>query len=252
MDTVDINAWKDLLSSLKEISAQNAAVIKDIRTEMELQRQKNKKEIQKVSAQLSNQTLELEELLATLDTDDLFSLPSDQNALKELKSALEDQIEKSRKLLKQTEDMLEVSIAPSSTETAEKVKVGTRSNKEKSLVYAPRNFKKEYLVGNWIHYYDKQNKESQKFTCQTFTPNNVIREYDIQGGSILHQREGTYTIDDQVVEVTFRDGSQARYTVEGFGDSSMDYDINGSKIRFDYMPDELLNSVINASSKIGI
>lgn len=241
MNTTDVNVWKELLQELLETSDQNNVILSEIREEIERQKQRNKKEVQQVAFALEKQKGELESLIQELQESSLFSMPGDKDALDSFVSTITAQLDKTNQLLNYTNSMLEA--GTTSPELIEKIRVGSRSGREKSHAYLPKLFRKEHLLGNWIHYFD-----NSTFTCQSFWDDNTFKEYDFEEGMVVGEREGTYEIESGDVKLAYANGKKDEYFVTGFSDERIDYLIHGSAVQFDYMPESLLNDFLDADS----
>ncbi|MCF0246880.1 MAG: hypothetical protein HUJ55_08685 [Ileibacterium sp.] len=244
MNTNDVKVWKELLDELKEISEQNRVILNEIKEEIELQKQRNKAEIQALSAEVSNQASALEALLRELESENLFGLPSDQTTLNSFKSTLQAQLEKTRQLVSYSRSLLDSQTTSQST--IEKIKIGTRRSRERSQNYLPKLFRSEYLLGNWILHHDDDN-----FTCQSFWDDETFKEYDFKGHELEAEREGTYEVGNGQVRLIYSDGTTKDYTVAGFTDQSIDYIIEGVPVQFDYMPENLLNDFLDGQIQKG-
>lgn len=237
MNTADIKVWKELLSQLQSTVSQNDVVIDEIREEVRLQQQRNKQEIRKLAAKIAEQSAALEALLAELNAGDLFSLPSDQETLESFRSSLQERLEASRMLVSYTGRMLDSKTTDN--ETMEKIRVGKRDEAQRTAGYVPRHFRQDLLLGNWIHHFS-----DQLFTCQSFWQDGTFKEYDFKDGSLIEEREGTYTVEDDRVYLSYEEGKKHVYTVTDFSDDFVDYLIEGTPVKFDYMPENLLNSFL--------
>lgn len=71
MNNNDINTWKELLQDLSDTVEQNKVIIREIKEEVELQKQRNKKEVQALSDEIAAQLADLESLLKELDQTEL-------------------------------------------------------------------------------------------------------------------------------------------------------------------------------------
>lgn len=244
MNTSDINAWKSLLSALEEASKENELVIHEIEEEIALQEQRKKQEVARLTEQLSVQIADLQNLLATLESTTLFSMPSDQEALASYKKAVAGRLEQAQKLYDQAEAMLTEKTAPLQegehavvVEEAEEV-----VTPEETVV--ENGFVQDNLLGNWIHYFDPN-----RFTCQSFWNDGAFKEYDFKNEKLIEEREGSYDVKDGKVSLTYADGHTAQYNVTGYSEDCIDYLIDEMPIRFDYMPEHKLNSYLESSLK---
>ncbi len=334
----DVKAWKEILNELKSSSEQNEVVISEIKEEIALQEQRNKREVQKQYEQLRDQTQALENLLQTLQTGTLFSLPADQDTLSSFEQTLNERLELSRQLMEDAKTLLDSQTTP--TETLEKLRNGSRRERNRSLLRNAtskeqlskedreareaqsltaianisttgfpslsdesqeesesqtstkeakairRNgrtsqqenkalpmranttktktswdgrasntansqeelavrakFPRQALLGNWIHYFSKE-----MFTCQCFWDDSEFKEYDFKNNELVEERSGKFHVKDGKVYMDYDEGRQAVYTVTGYSNDCLDYLINRTPIRFDYMPEELLNTLLENAS----
>lgn len=240
MNTTDIKVWKELLMQLQSAASQNEVVIDEIRQEVELQQQRNKREVSQLAQTVQQQSSSLEQLLKELDQGDLFSLPSDQKALESFRKSLQERLEASRMLLSYTSELLDSSTTDE--QTIEKIRIGKREEKEEKAASIPNYFRKDLLLGNWIHHFS-----DKLFTCQSFWSDGTFKEYDFQDGNLLSEREGSFTVDNGDVHLEYEEGKKADYHVSGFSDDFIDYIIDGTPVKFDYMPENLLNSFLDQS-----
>ncbi len=238
MNTNDINTWKELLQDLTDTVEQNKVIIREIKEEVELQKQRNKKEVQALSEEISSQLADLETLLKELDQTELFTLPSDLKTRDSFVATLTSQLDKSRNLVNYSSSLLESQTTPEST--IEKIKLGTRRSKERVHNYLPKLFRQEHILGNWVHHFNPD-----QFTCQSYWDDDTFKEYDFDHGSLVEEREGTYTIDQGKVTLRYQDGTRQDYQVTGFSDQSISYLINKAAVEFDYMPENLLNQFLD-------
>lgn len=239
-ETSDIKVWKDILSELKANSEQNEVVISEIQEEIALQQQRNKQEVMTLCDTLREQTKSLEELLHTVKTGGLFTLPADHKTQQSFEQSLEERLENSRQLLDYAQNLLEAGTTPSKTlETLHK----PVSAPDKESVRA--QFPRHALLGNWIHYFTKE-----MFTCQCFWDDSEFKEYDFKDNRLVEERSGTFKVENNKVIMDYEEGKQAVYTVTGYSDDCLDYLINRTPIRFDYMPEDLLNNLLEGSSTL--
>ncbi len=238
MNTADIKVWKDILTDLKESSEKNEIVITEIQEEITLQEQRNKQEVQELYETVSKQSEQLEALLKQLDEGALFTLPSDQETLESFKKSIEDRLENSRQLVDYAKSLLDArTTAP---ETIESIRLGSRLDKSRLNKPAVKaTFPREALLGNWIHYFSKD-----MFTCQCFWDDSEFKEYDFKDNKLVEERDGHFRVDDGKVYMDYNEGRESVYTVTGYSDDCLDYLINKTSIRFDYMPEDLLNSLL--------
>lgn len=341
----DVKAWKEILNELKSSSEQNEVVISEIKEEIALQEQRNKQEVQKQYEQLRDQTQALENLLQTLKTGTLFSLPSDQDTLSSFEQTLNERLEFSRQLMEDAKTLLDSQTT--AAETLEKLRNGSRRERNRNLLRPNTNkeqlskedreakaaqsltaianisttgfpnlnednesqessssaspkeaktirrnnrtsqnqsqdpkalpmrtnssslakasksswenrlsntanqeelavrakFPRQALLGNWIHYFSKD-----MFTCQCFWDDSEFKEYDFKNNELVEERSGKFHVKDGKVYMDYDEGSQAIYTVTGYSNDCLDYLINRTPIRFDYMPEELLNNLLENTS----
>ncbi|WP_273235627.1 hypothetical protein [Ileibacterium valens] len=243
MNNNDINTWKELHQDLSDTVEQNKVIIREIKEEVELQKQRNKKEVQALSDEIAAQLADLESLLKELDQTELFTLPSDLKTRDSFIATLTSQLDKSRNLVNYSSSLLDSQTTPEST--IEKIKVGTRRNKERVHNYLPKLFRQEHILGNWVHRFNEN-----QFTCQSFWDDDTFKEYDFDHGKLVEEREGTYSIDQDKVSLRYQDGTKMDYTVTGFSDETISYQINKSKMDFDYMPEATLNQFLDEDSVI--
>lgn len=343
--TSDIKVWKDILSELKSSSEQNEVVISEIKEEIALQEQRNKKEVQERYEQLQEQTQALENLLQTLQNGTLFSLPADQETLSSFEHTITERLEFSKQLMEETQSLLESQTTPS--ETIEKLRAGSRRERNRNLLKsqpkeelskedraareaqsltaianisttgfsdspdltqksdedqeekekeekvdtrskefkeARRNskdnrdsrketralplrntqtfpakesrknqetndlavrarFPRQALLGNWIHYFTRD-----MFTCQCFWEDGEFKEYDFKENELVEERSGHFHVKDGKVYMDYSEGRQAVYTVTGYSEDCLDYLINHTAIRFDYMPEDKLNDLLEKAT----
>lgn len=233
MMSTDTSVWKETLSQLQSDVQDNQDLIQQIRTQIALETERNKKEVQKLSAQAAKQQEELEELLRQVEGDDLFYLPSDKEAKDAFTQGLKERLGASRQVVVFAQNLLETPTA--SKEVLDKIRSG--STREANV--SASDFDVAALSGNWIHYFQKD-----MFTCQSFWDDGDFKEYDFRGNKLVEDREGKYEIKDGQVVLHFSNGEEARYTVTGFSPDCLDYLIVDTPIRFDYIPAELLNSML--------
>ena len=86
------------------------------------------------------------------------------------------------------------------------------------------------------------------FTCQCFWDDSEFKEYDFKNNELVEERSGKFHVKDGKVYMDYDEGSQAIYTVTGYSNDCLDYLINRTPIRFDYMPEELLNNLLENAS----
>lgn len=340
--TSDIKVWKDILSELKSSSEQNEVVISEIKEEIALQEQRNKKEVQERYEQLQEQAQALENLLQTLQKGTLFSLPADQETLSSFEHTITERLEFSKQLMEEAHNLLESQTTPS--ETIERLRTGSRRERNRNLLKnqpkeqlskadreareaqsltaianisttgfpspmsdtesgerseeskesvekvntrskefkeARRNsrdnrketralpmrasegrsntkenrknqennfvvrakFPRQALLGNWIHYFTKD-----MFTCQCFWDDSEFKEYDFKNNELVEERSGTFHVKDGKVYMDYTEGRQSVYTVTNYSDDCLEYLINRTAIRFDYMPEDQLNSLLEKAS----
>lgn len=239
--TADITAWKTLLQDLIDTTTENKVILDEIREEVDRQKQRNKKQVQEVAESLKSQKKDLEDLLQDLQNDSLFYLPSDKEVLHSFTHSLIAQIDKTKQLLSYTDNMLEAETT--SPLVMEKIKMPSRSDKSVSHTYLPKLFRKEHILGNWVHYFD-----NDTFTCQSYWDDDTFKEYDFADGKIVGEKEGTFSIDSGQIHLDYADGKSDEYLITGFSDERIEYLIHGTSIQFDYMPETLLNDFIDAGS----
>lgn len=245
MNTNDINTWKELLQDLSDTVEQNKVIIREIKEEVELQKQRNKKEVQALSDEISAQLSDLESLLKELDQTELFTLPSDLKTRDSFVAMLTSQLDKSRNLVSYSSSLLDSQTTPEST--IEKIKVGTRRSKERVHNYLPKLFRQEHILGNWVHHFNQD-----QFTCQSYWDDDTFKEYDFDHGSLVEEREGTYAIDHGKVTLRYQDGTRNELDVTGFSDKSISYMIHKTPVDFDYMPENLLNQFLDEDAMSAI
>ncbi|MEY8308282.1 hypothetical protein AAK899_02025 [Erysipelotrichaceae bacterium 51-3] len=235
-NTSDIKVWKDILNELKSNSEANEVVITEIKEEISLQEQRNKREVMKLYEKVKAQSEDLEKLLASLKSDELFALPSDEQTRDSFIKSVEERLENSRQLVDYARNLLETTTT--STDTIEKL----RRTKKEPAVRA--QFPRQALLGNWIHYFTKD-----MFTCQCFWDDNEFKEYDFRDNRLVEERSGKFRVEDGKVHMDYDEGKTATYSVTGYSDDCLDYLINKTPIRFDYMPEDLLNNLLEGSAK---
>ena len=235
-NTSDIKVWKDILNELKSNSEANEVVITEIKEEISLQEQRNKREVMKLYEKVKAQSEDLEKLLASLKSDELFTLPSDEQARDSFIKSVEERLENSHQLVDYARNLLETTTT--STDTIEKLR---RTKKEPAV---REQFPRQALLGNWIHYFTKD-----MFTCQCFWDDNEFKEYDFRDNKLVEERSGKFRVEDGKVHMDYDEGKTATYSVTGYSDDCLDYLINKTPIRFDYMPEDLLNNLLEGSAK---
>lgn len=235
-NTSDIKVWKDILTELKTNSEANEVVITEIKEEISLQEQRNKREVKKLYEKVKAQTEDLEALLARLKSDELFALPSDEPTRESFMKSVEERLENSRQLVDYARSLLDSTTT--STETFERLR---RSKKEPAV---RATFPRQALLGNWIHYFTKD-----MFTCQCFWDDDEFKEYDFRDNKLVEERSGKFRVEDGKVLMDYSEGKTAVYTVTGYSDDCLDYLINKTPIRFDYMPEDLLNNLLEENVK---
>lgn len=278
MPNADTKVWKDTLSQLKSEVSTNSAMITGIREQIELEQSRSKKELQELVVTAAGQIKELEELASELQGDDLFSLPGDKEAKEAFVAGVNTRLEQSRQVydfacaLLDTattpKDVIDQILSASSTtsvapakveepETAEAVQAATEpavtmedvQNSETIPLEEEEEvlsigFSPAALYGNWIHYFSKD-----KFTCQSFWEDGEVREYDFVGSNLVEERTGQYEVRDGKVYLKFTNATPTEYTVTGYSDDCLDYLVDSKPIRFDYMPEHLLNSLFEDSAQ---
>lgn len=238
-NTSDIKVWKDILTELQSNSEQNEVVIQEIQEEISLQEQRNKLEVKKLYEQIKEQTASLEKLLQDVKKDTLFTLPADEPTRESFIKTLEERLENSRQLMDYTASLLDTqTTAP---ETIEKIRFGSRSKKANGV---RAQFPRQALLGNWIHYFTRD-----MFTCQCFWDDGEFKEYDFRDNRLVEERNGKFHVDQNKVVMDYDEGKQAVYTVTGYSDDCLDYLINKTPIRFDYMPEDLLNTLLEENAR---
>ncbi|MGM9960492.1 MAG: hypothetical protein ACI32F_04160 [Allobaculum sp.] len=237
-NTSDIKIWKNLLSDLQKSTEQNEVVMEEIEEEIALQEQRNKREVLQMYEKVIEQTHSLEKLLENLKSDTLFSLPEDVKTKESFIQSVEERLENSRKLAKAAEELLNTQTT--TQETIENIRSGRRD--ERTSVRA--RFPREAILGNWIHYFTKD-----MFTCQCFWDDGEFKEYDFRDDRLVEERDGHFRVQNNQVLLDYDEGKQAIYTVTGFSDDCLDYLINKTSIRFDYMPEEALNGLLEGNSR---
>lgn len=241
MNTNDISKWRDLLQDLTDTAEQNRVIIREIRDEVELQKQRNKKEIQKLSQEVGVQVQDLEDLIRELDQTELFTLPSDLKARDSFMATLQAQVEKSKKLVRTADSMLDSQTTADTT--MEKIRIGTRKSRERVNSYLPKLFRQEHILGNWIHRFNQD-----QFTCQSFWDDSTFKEYDFDHGKLADEREGTYQVNQDEVTLRYQDGTKDTYKVLSFSDQSINYNVGGNEAVFEYMPETVLNKYLDEDS----
>lgn len=236
MNTSDINIWKNLLSDLQKNTEQNEVVMEEIEEEMELQQQRHKQEVLEMYEKVVEQMQALEKLLSDLKTDTSFSLPEDVKTKESFICSVEERLENSKKLAKTAQELLNTQTT--TPETIETIRVGRRD--ERTQVRA--RFPREAILGNWIHYFTKD-----MFTCQCFWDDGDFKEYDFRNDRLVEERTGHYRVQNNQVLLDYDEGRQSVYTVCGYSDECLDYLINKTSVRFDYIAEEDLNRLLEGS-----
>lgn len=241
MNTADTKIWKDIISKLQTNIEENKAMIEEIKEQIVLQEERNKKEIQRLADEARAQQKDLEDLLAQVDSDELFSLPSDQEARVAFVESLKQRIDQSKQIVDYAQTLLNTPAA--TQETIEKIRRTAPAIPAVDPT-AVEGFDASSLLGNWIHYFQKD-----IFTCQSFWDDKAFKEFDFRGTRLDADRGGTYEVKDGKVILTYDDGKKDEYAVTGYSVDCMDYLIDGRPYRFDYMPEDLLNSLLEQASK---
>lgn len=234
--TSDINAWKNLLSDLQKNTEQNEVVMEEIEEEIELQHQRHKQEVLEMYEKVVEQTRSLEKLLSQLKTDTSFSLPEDVKTKESFIMSVEERLENSKKLAKAAEELLNTQ-----TTTPEKIET-IRNGRRDERTQVRARFPREAILGNWIHYFTKD-----KFTCQCFWDDGDFKEYDFLNDRLVEERNGRFRVQNNQVLLDYDEGRQAVYTVCGYSDDCLDYLINKTSVRFDYISEEDLNRLLEGS-----
>ncbi|WP_288338943.1 hypothetical protein [uncultured Allobaculum sp.] len=240
MNTADIQVWKDIFSQLQTNIQDNDQMIREIKEQIALQEERNKQEIQKMVQTATSQKEELESLLAQVSQDGLFSLPADEEARNAFESSLKERIEQCTQVIDFAQSLL--GMPATSEETLDKIRLGSRKDKEIQDVVAS-GFSERSLLGNWIHYFQKD-----LYTCQSFWDDHEFKEYDFRGKELMEERSGSYAVENGKVLLTYPDGKKMVYVVTGYSDDCLDYLISGTPIRFDYMPEDILNTLLEENA----
>lgn len=226
--TNDIKIWKDLSANLGSVYEENKAVLQMAQKEIETELDKNKKEAYAKLKELQSQIEQFDELLNLLEQKDLFTEDNEQ-----LIENLQLQKEKSQVLADHITSLLN-----EEGQEQEENTIKSRSSREKSMNYHPRNFKDSFLLGNWICYLP-----DNRFTCQSFWKDKTFKEYVFEHSKLIQEREGTYQL--QPGKLILKDLHKTQvFTIQGFTDDSIEYDVDGRHFLFQYMPEELLNSFL--------
>lgn len=233
VNTSDIKVWKDLLAQLQSAASQNEVVMDEVRQEVELQQQQRRQEAQALAETLRQQADSLEALIAQTSNGDLVG-----EEAASLKKSLEDRLASTRNLISYADQMLKQAGAKQPEE-----KSGAVSAPGKAAAI-PNYFRKDLLLGNWIHHFS-----DRLFTCQSFWNDGTFKEYDFKDGSLISEREGNFEVDHNTVYLTYAEGKKAEYHVTGFSDDFIDYLIDKTPVKFDYMPENLLNSFLDQSDQ---
>lgn len=252
MNMNDKHSWKKFLENLQKTSEENSLILQEINDEIERQKEKRKQEIELAVSELQNQMSHFQQLLSKVQDDTLFLLSDDQEASDSLTRSLLNQAEKTRTLLEQAEDLLrhfEESQQPAANTESDSAEderqvVRSRADKGRSITYLPKLFRKEHILGNWIHYFD-----NSTFTCQSFWDDGTFKEYDFEDNSMVGEREGTFDISEGSLLLNYESGKKDAYQITGFSDERIDYKIHGTSVQFDYMPESLLNNFLDASAQ---
>lgn len=236
-NTSDINIWKNLLSDLQKNTEQNEVVMEEIEEEMELQQQRHKKEVLEMYEKVVEQTHALEKLLDDLKNDTSFSLPEDVKTKESFIHSVEERLEYSKNLAKTAAELLNTQTT--TPEKIETIRIGRREDRTQVRARFPR----EAILGNWIHYFTKD-----MFTCQCFWDDGDFKEYDFRNDRLVEERTGHFRVQNNQVLLDYDEGRQAVYTVCGYSDECLDYLINKTSVRFDYIAEEDLNRLLEGSS----
>lgn len=255
-NTADIKVWKDTLNELQNLSEMNEIVIHEVQEEIALQEERKKEEVQKLYEKVKAQEESLEALQKTLDTNSLFPLPVDQQAKDSFVQSVDERLANTRALLEATRHLLDSPTTsketlaklhgrslPAPASASSGADKASQSVKEEPV--KDNSFPQQALLGNWIHYFQKD-----MFTCQCFWDDGEFKEYDFIDGSLVEERTGTFRIADRQVVLRFSDGKKTRYTITGYSDDCLDYLIDDTPIRFDYMPEDLLNALLEDSPRV--
>lgn len=232
----DINIWKNLLSDLQKNTEQNEVVMEEIEEEIDLQHQRHKQEVLEMYEKVVEQMHALEKLLDDLKTDTSFSLPEDVKTKESFIQSVEERLDNSKKLAKTAEDLLNTQTT--TPEKIETIRIGRRDDRTQVRARFPR----EAILGNWIHYFTKD-----MFTCQCFWDDGDFKEYDFRNDRLVEERTGTFRVQNNQVLLNYDEGRQAVYTVCGYSDECLDYLINKTSVRFDYIAEEDLNRLLEGS-----
>lgn len=253
MNTADVQVWKDITSQLKTNIQENEAMISEIKEQIALQNERNKKEVLELALKAAKQLADLEDLRAQVEADGLFSLPSDKEAREGYVEMLQERIDQSRQIIEHANALLGIENADEQTlaqmtsafgaETAQDADAA-KEEAEAEETPVPRielatDFEAGALLGNWIHYFQKD-----IFTCQSFWDDSEFKEYDFRDSQLDEERGGQYTVEDGKVILNYSNGDRAEYAVTSYSDESINYMIGSTPIRFDYMPEDLLNSML--------
>lgn len=232
----NMNTWKETLLSLQEGCQKNEAVIEEVRKEIEAQEERNRQAVRGMADRLKAQIASLEDLLKTVQSDSLYLVPADHSDRDSYIDSLHQALTRSEELLASTLSLLDEKESAAPAKPEEEAKQA-----REEPVIPP--FPQSALLGNWIHYFQKD-----MYTCQCFWADGEFKEYDFKDRRLIEERSGSYRIDDHDVLMTYSNGKKAVYTVTGFSVDCLDYLIDDTAIRFDYMPEDLLNSLLEENA----
>lgn len=278
MNTMEPIVWKELLMKLKTVSQQNTAVLQEIENQVSERRQKQMEEIQKEAQALAFQKEQLESLLQDLEEDQLFSAEEEEKR-SVLQDRLLEQLEQTDQLLQAAASLLQpgqnpavsqaqepvpqtaqdiplytdyagkkASLVPKETapgETAPVSEAGVMKRTQRPPKYPASQFKKDVLLGNWIC-----TVKPDQFVCQSFWADGIFREYEFTNGALTAETEGRYLVENGKVFLNRHRQNSILLRVQGFDEDVIDYLIEGQKVRFQYMPEDVLNRYLEQAESV--
>lgn len=277
MNTMEPIVWKELLMKLKTVSQQNSAVLHEIENQVSERRQRQMEEIQKEAQALAFQKEQLESLLQDLEEDQLFSAEEEEKR-SVLQDRLLEQLEQTDQLLQAAASLLQAkkpdgqqkeepiqqtaqdiplytdyagkkaSLVPKETaprETAPAADAAVMKRTQRPAKYPASQFKKDVLLGNWIC-----TVKPDQFVCQSFWADGIFREYEFTNGALTAETEGRYLVENGKVFLNRHRQNSILLRVQGFDEDVIDYLIEGQKVRFQYMPEDVLNRYLEQAESV--
>jgi hypothetical protein len=255
MTTSDLKVWKELFTELQSAADQNEQALAQARAVLQEKENESKQKLLDLCSTIKNQNSQLESLYQQIQE---YSFPGEA-AVDD--PAVQERISKNHDLIELADEVLSEAPAAAYKEPAadsKKVDAAEPAKKQEAPEQAApeaveevvtetieesakpakkkHKFDLDQLLGNWIH-----NFSDTQFTCQSFWQDGAFKEYDFNDGRLVEERAGTFTITPGTLNLHYDEGKDAVYKVESYNYDDIYYDIDGVSVKFEYMPEDLLN-----------